>query len=371
MHDGDRVLTDPEWDVFAAGLDLLRDAVEEDIAAGADDASTGVPVFDRLTPEQKLGLLAEVALALRDPAVPMPPHTAANEGAIMAVFWTVRSELEAELDDARMEAGDPPTEIRRLLRAACDDAGDREDSLPDPHDADPGGWAELAEEVEGRVFWDTDFAMGDEFLDLPPGESRALLERAGIDPDYFLTVLPDPGEAGLTAARQTLARLLGRPVPGDDGLYPTLVDLYHDLTVGPVSPDEAAAWDDHPWVQVVGSTEPGWHCDYETWEGEFSRVVPAEPFEVDPAAGGAAAGLPAGVRVERRGDWWVVRADDGSYWCDPTDNGWADDPDDEDLPALAYPTETDARSAYAQADRMYGERAERRAAALARLGRSV
>ena len=75
-----------EWALFAAGLDLLRDFIEEDIRAETDDAETGIPVFDRLTPEQKLALLAETARALRDPTTPTPHHTAANEGGIVRVM---------------------------------------------------------------------------------------------------------------------------------------------------------------------------------------------------------------------------------------------------------------------------------------------
>ena len=61
MQDGDRVLTDAEWALFATGLDLLRDSIEADIGAGTDDVDTGIPVFDRLTPEQKQALLADNA----------------------------------------------------------------------------------------------------------------------------------------------------------------------------------------------------------------------------------------------------------------------------------------------------------------------
>ena len=86
MQESNRVLTEAELGLFRTGLDLLRDSIEEDIRSEADDADTGIPVFDRLTAEQKLALLADTTQALRDPAVPMPHHTAANEGAIVAVF---------------------------------------------------------------------------------------------------------------------------------------------------------------------------------------------------------------------------------------------------------------------------------------------
>jgi hypothetical protein len=49
--DGNRVLTEAEWRLFRAGLDLLRDSIEEDIRAETDDVDTGIRVFDRLTAE--------------------------------------------------------------------------------------------------------------------------------------------------------------------------------------------------------------------------------------------------------------------------------------------------------------------------------
>lgn len=198
------------------------------------------------------------------------------------------------------------------------------------------------------------------------GSARFELHPSISTFDYLATPA-EPGEEGLTAARQTLARLIGLPVPDDHGLYPALLDRYHDLFVGPVTPDEIAAWEGHPWVEVVGLTDPDWECDYPTWRAEFGRAVPTTPFTVTPAGPGGNYDLPAGVRAERSDDGWVVRDEDGWYWCGLTDNGWADDPD-EFFPALSFRTEADARAAFAQADRMYDERADRRAAACERLG---
>ncbi len=368
MQDANRVLTEAEWGLFRTGLDLLRDSIEEEIRSEADGADTGIPVFDRLTPEQKLALLAETAQALRDSATPMPHHTAANEGAIAAVFSMIRVELETELDAAGMEGEEEPTEIRRLLRAVGEESEGREGPLPDETSTDAEEWEWLVEEFEGRIFWDTDFAMGDEFLDLPPDEAREKLWLFNIDPEYYLAVPDEPGEAGLIAARQTLARLLGLPVPDDDGLYPALDDLYHSLTVGPCSPDEIAAWEDNPWLQVIEMAEPGWDCDYPTWTESFSRALPPMPFRLAPAKAQAVHELPSRVRVERLSDAWVVRDEDGSYWCGLVENGWTGTPDDEDMPALTFPTEAEARSAFAQADQMYGEREKRHEEALAKLG---
>jgi hypothetical protein len=191
-----------------------------------------------------------------------------------------------------------------------------------------------------------------------------------IDPYYFLAVPAEPGERGLIAARQTLARLLGRPEPDDYGHYATLVDQYHDLTVGPVPAEEFADWEDIPWVDVWWGPEPGWGCDYKRWVSEFGRSLPADPFELHPATTGVEYELPQEIEVERFGESWVVRDEDGSYWCGLIDDLWADAPDDPITPALSFPTEAEARAAYAQANQMYDERTARHAEAIKRLGRS-
>jgi hypothetical protein len=369
MQDGNRVLTETEWKLFRTGLDLLRDSIEEDIRTGTDEAETGIPVFDRLTPEQKLALLADTAQALCDPATSMPFHTAANEGAIAAVFSMIRGELEMELDIASMnDEEEKPIEIRQMLRAVCQESEEREEPVLDETATDPEEWGWLLNEFMDRIFWDTDFAMGDEFLDLPRDEARVKLQLYGIAPDYYLAVPDEPDKAGLTAARQTLSRLLGLPVPDQDGLYPALDDAYHSLTVGPCSPDEIASWEDNPWVRVIGMAEPECDCDYPTWVASFSRALPPTPFQLAPATAGAVQQLPNHLGVERRGNAWVVRDKNGLYWCRLVENDWTSTPDTDDIPALMFPTEAEARSAFAQADQMYAEREKRHEQALARLG---
>lgn len=366
IQEGDRVLTEAEWALFSTGLDILWNAIEEDISIETDDTDTGVAVFDRLTSEQKLVLLADAAHALHDPAIPTPSHTAVNEGAIMAVFSVLQVELEVELDIA-CTTDQTFTNIRPLLRAACEGTEDREEPLPDLKNTDPESWECLMEEVKGGIFWDYDFDMGDEFLDLPPEDARTKLQAFCIDPDYYLAVPDEPSKAGLTAARQTLARLLGLPIPDDDGLYLAIEDLYHDLIIGPCSPNEIAVWKDNPWVESIRMCEPGWDCDYPTWLENFSGVVPQAPFQFQPMTSRDIHGLPDSIRVECHGDSWVVKNDVGLYWCGLIENGWAGAGDD-DMPTLSFPSEAEARAAFAQAAQLYDERAARHTAALARLG---
>jgi len=217
-ENGDRVLTDAEWDVFNTGLDLLRDFVEADLGSGDDDmALSGLRAFDDLTSEQKLGLLADVAEALRYPSVPSPELTAANEAAVAAVFATFKAMLFTEIEGASSDKGEQRTALRRLLLIlkANEDIEDQEEPLPSETDVDAEEWVLLLEYLESSILWDDDFTMGDEFLDLPTDEARARLELCGIDPEYFLSLPPEPDQAGLADARKRLARLQGLPKPAE------------------------------------------------------------------------------------------------------------------------------------------------------------
>lgn len=360
MQDGNRVFTDAEWETFAVGLDPIRFEIESDIQSASDETEVGIQVFDRLTAEQKLALLADVALALRDPAVKYPRHTAANEGAVAAVFASFADMLRMEVEENQK------TELRELLLAAFTAGEDGPEELPKPTSKAWGEWEFLMERFEGRVLWDTDYDLGDYFLDLPPEEARERMAQMTIDPEYFLSTPDEPGEKGVIKARQTLAGLLGLAVPDDDGLYPVLIDLYHDLHVGPVTPEEIASWEGRPWIMTAGGPEPSWECPYQTWVSDFSPAVPRTRFEVSPAVPGGSYELPPELRVEQTSDGWVVRQGD-DYWCGLVDNCWTDQQAGY-ATALTFPTEQDARAAYCQADELYGEVGQRRRAAEQRLG---
>jgi len=366
MNSGDRVLTEAEWALFRAGLDPLWDYIEDDGDGDPGLSETGVRVFDVLQLEQKLALLADVAQALRDPAIPTPQHTAANEGAIAAVFAMIHQYLEMEIALASKETA--TTEVRSLLLAAALDSEEQPEDLPDLTEEDTEEWGWVLESIEGRIFWDADYEMCDAFLDCPPSESAVLHSQMAIDPDYFAAIPREPDEPGLIAVRQTLARLLGRPVSDDDGLYAALEDCYHDLIIGPCTQEEIAIWTDHPWIQEIGLPEPGWDCGYATWVAEFRDNIPTVPFTL-PKSGAVSTekdgSWPEDVRVEQKGDAWVIRDDRGDFWCDALNNGWAGNADD--MPMLTFLSREEAEAAYRQADRMYGERTTRHEAAMARL----
>lgn len=206
--EGDRVLTEAEWALFRVGLGALWDFIEDDRDENAGLSETGIRVFDVLPSEQKIALLADVGQALRDPAIPTPQHTAANEAAIAAVFATLRSALEGELLEA-IPSGSAAREIRQLLLNALADSAEIPEELPALTESDPEQWDLVLEAAEARLLWDADYEMGDEFLDQPPEQAGSLLALTRIDPECYTAIPREPNHAGLVAARQTLAGLLG------------------------------------------------------------------------------------------------------------------------------------------------------------------
>lgn len=56
--------------------------------------------------------------------------------------------------------------------------------------------------------------MADLFQDADPDRVEYLLERVGIDRDYYPAVVPEPTEAELEESRKTLRRLTGT-LPAD------------------------------------------------------------------------------------------------------------------------------------------------------------
>lgn len=212
MNSGERVLSDTEWTVFEYGLGVLRDLLEEDLESASDIPGTGVLVFDRLTTEQKFVLLADVASALRDPAVPIPELTAANEGAVAAVINILRDLLEGELDANRSEANPPRTDLRKALLSVG--AHDGWEEMPAATDTDSESWAFVLDSFEDLILWDIDYELADQFLDLPPDASREIKQMSGIPEDFYIASPIEPDARRLEAARVTLRRMCGHAETG-------------------------------------------------------------------------------------------------------------------------------------------------------------
>jgi hypothetical protein len=210
---GDRVLTAGEWALARAGLARVWDTIEAARRTPGGPGPTGVRVLDGLQHGQQVGLLVLVGRAMSDPGMPAPPLTAVTAGALAAVFAILRAGPDLELAAAGLPGFDP-TGVRRLVLGAVGDAHDRDDPLPALTDPDPREWDLLLEEVEGHLFWDADWEMADEFLDLAPEAARELFDLHGIAEDYFTAIPDDLAGEALDAARRELARLTGRTARG-------------------------------------------------------------------------------------------------------------------------------------------------------------
>lgn len=191
---GDRVLTgDEARAVKAALLDLV-----EELATDLDEHETGVQVFDALSLGQRLATLEDVSSALFDLSLPTPPHSAANEAAIYAVYCQLKSMVELELDS------DPVcTDIRRLVRAACYECGLR--ALSETDD-DCTEWSDSIEELSDQVLWDRDFSDGDMFLDAAPTDMHP--DAVDNSEDYFAAIPREIRDADIPEIVARLRRAL-------------------------------------------------------------------------------------------------------------------------------------------------------------------
>jgi hypothetical protein len=221
---GKRALKTAEWALFREGMGLLWDSIEM-CYTFPEDLRTGVEVFDRLQPNQKLAMLFRVGKALRDRSEPAPDLTAITEGTVAAVFGHLHNELSMEIDfedDIRREepeSADQATQLRRLIIATCREWKDyRRYKFPAESSKDAEQWDYLLEDLANRILWeDGDYAMAAEFIDKEPEEFRAKMAMMGIDPDYFVDIAPDPTDEQLELIRGELMELTGRVSGGVGG----------------------------------------------------------------------------------------------------------------------------------------------------------
>jgi hypothetical protein len=116
-------------------------------------------------------------------------HTAAREAAIASVFGEIVHSVEVEIEGIVFR--NDPQMVRKLILAAAsrDEHGRR---LPKPTSKSLRLWNEVIEEVKMRIFWDEDYEMGPEFLDLPPDDAEAIYQRFGICREYFVWTPAEP-----------------------------------------------------------------------------------------------------------------------------------------------------------------------------------
>jgi hypothetical protein len=214
---GERVLQGAERDLFCAGIAVVWDLVEDSDEDG-DLSECGLEAFDCLQQSQKLALLALVGEALSNDAVQAPALTAHTEATVASVFQHIRESTAMEVETASAaNATVGSTFWRRLILAACQQVeADEPDSLPSMTSEEFDEWDLLLECLAGRILWDSDYEMGDVFLDADPAKTHADMRMLGIADDYYRAVAPDATDQDLPKVRDTLRAIIGRSEPRAD-----------------------------------------------------------------------------------------------------------------------------------------------------------
>ena len=101
---GDRTLSGDEAELIGHGVDTLVDALvthidddESDETTLAGDCHCGIPLFDDLTPAQRIALLHDVTAHLLTPTESPLPLSAHAEAAVAAIFVEIRDQVHVAL----------------------------------------------------------------------------------------------------------------------------------------------------------------------------------------------------------------------------------------------------------------------------------
>ncbi|MEX2310229.1 MAG: hypothetical protein WD738_21860, partial [Pirellulales bacterium] len=97
---GNRTLVGAEAELIRESVANMAEMLREEADGLADEWPCGVNLFDELSWQQRLALLARVAGALLKPDVPAPKLSAVNEAAVAAIFAQIHRNLIIELDTA-------------------------------------------------------------------------------------------------------------------------------------------------------------------------------------------------------------------------------------------------------------------------------
>ena len=141
--DGERILRGYEGQLFREALGTIVDMVSDDNEGLWQFAA---PPFDKLQPNQKLAVLAQVGTALLCKDQPMPRLTVALEAAVGAVYEAIRLLVEMEIDQPA-ELRESPS-WRKLVLSACRERGIED--LLDAQSEDLDEWEVLVELACGR-----------------------------------------------------------------------------------------------------------------------------------------------------------------------------------------------------------------------------
>ena len=218
--EGDRSLTGCEAELVREALAVMVDRVSEnlDYRDVHPRWDFGVALFDELTPTEQVSVIQQVAAHLLTRTPQTLELTAVNEAAAYAIFRTIATEIEIEIDVENLpglgeygpvvEEDEPKWQVHwrsQVLQAyrACNPQraiGPRNDqeledgeawTLPTADCSEFDQWESLVESLADRVLWDRDFEIADSFLDTEPAKAAAMKQALGVDDGYYTDVAPE------------------------------------------------------------------------------------------------------------------------------------------------------------------------------------
>lgn len=209
---GQRTLSGAEANLIRQSLTAIYDTLETVCLPADEGYNSGVDLFDRLSPEQQLAMLANVGEALLCQHVLPPPLTALSEATAAAIFGGLQARIEEELDADVSNSDnvlDPSTFWRSLLHKVVAQQQPPGSPLPEPSSNDWKRWNTLIELVASEVLGADDWNMEDLVVDSSPEQSTAIKDGLEITSDYFDAIAPDPAGPELHAIRRRLDALTG------------------------------------------------------------------------------------------------------------------------------------------------------------------
>jgi hypothetical protein len=188
-------------------------SIRQEAEFGADHWPYGVRLFDNMTWQQQLAVLAEVGEALLYEQIAIPPLVAWNEATIAAIFENIVQSIVVEMDTYEFDMadeGDGKQWRQLVLEALPEDC--REPELvagqPVPAEYDEKEfWQQLVESISAGILWDADYDDDEACADSPPRTRELLGVVFGIDEDYFIAIPPDPRKSDLPGIYRRLKRL--------------------------------------------------------------------------------------------------------------------------------------------------------------------
>ena len=214
-----RTLQGAEAPLIRASIAHILDMLETEAEGLADHWEFGIPVFDKLSRQQQIVLLAGVGEALLQDDVPAQELTAINESTVGAIYENIFQcvQFEVDSDDPEINDGRDMTYWRRLLRDAVGETDrpqlppDADEQLPNANCPDMEEWGIMIETIQSFVLWDADWHDEDLHLDVAPETRRLRKEHLNITDNYYTAIPPDPNESEVRAARASLRAITDNP----------------------------------------------------------------------------------------------------------------------------------------------------------------